>query len=144
MRTTAFRLATGLLLASGSAHAVPGLGDHDDTIYTEDLLLQSRPHRVDVTITDHGPEPRGIPVDEAEKLELVVTRMSALACRSDLLVTGYDVRAAIPDAQPVAITLLTFGRGTIHLACPAEDGVPGDAAVTPPAVKPASEGKTGP
>ena len=129
MRTTVLRLATGLLLASGSAYAVPGLPGYDDTTYTEDLLLQSRPHRVDVAITDHGPEPRDIQIDQAEKLELVVTRRSALACRSDLLVTGYDVRTAIPDAQPVAITLLTFGRGTIHLACPAEDSGPGDTAL---------------
>ncbi len=54
-----------------------------------------------LTITDHGPEPRDIQIDRAEKC--------------------YDVRDAIPDAQPVSFMLLTLGRGTIHLACPAVD-----------------------
>jgi hypothetical protein len=37
---------------------------------------------VDVAINDRGPQPRTVHVDGGEKLDLVLTRASANACRS--------------------------------------------------------------
>jgi hypothetical protein len=88
MRATLWIAASGFLLASGSAYAGPGLPiGHDDNVYADDLLEASQPRRVDVAITDHGPQPRQIQVNGSEKLELVLTRESPNACRSDVLVT---------------------------------------------------------
>ncbi|BDG02113.1 hypothetical protein [Anaeromyxobacter oryzae] len=122
MRATLWIAASGFLLASASAYAGPGI-PHDDTTYPDDLLEQATPRRVDVTITDHGPQPRDIQVDGTEKLELVLKRESPNACRWDVLVPGYDVRTPVPAGHPVAVTLLTHGRGQLHLRCPAEDVV---------------------
>ena len=124
MRAMLWIAASGLLLASGSAHAGPGLPiGHDDTVYPDDLLEASAPRRVDVTITDHGPQPRQIKVNGSEKLELVLTRESPNACRWDVLVPEYDVRTAVPAGHPVKLTVLTHGRGQLHLSCPVEDVV---------------------
>jgi len=109
-----------MLLAAGSAHAGPGLG-HDDTIYPDDLLEASPARRVDVAITDRGPVPRTIETEGSEKLELVFTRESANACRGDLLVPEFGLRTTVPAGSPVALTLLTHARGSIHLSCPMED-----------------------
>ena len=104
--------------------AGPGLPlGHDDTVYPDDLVEASPPRRVDITITDHGPRPRQIQVFGSEKLELVLTRESPNACRWDVLVTEYNVRTPVPAGHPVALTLLTRGRGRLHLSCPMEDVV---------------------
>ncbi len=124
MRATLWIAASGFLLASGSAYAGPGLPiGHDDTVYADDLLEASQPRRVDVTITDRGPQPREIQVNGSEKLELVLTRESPNACRSDVLVTEYNLRTPVPAGHPVALTLLTQERGQLHLSCPMEDVV---------------------
>jgi hypothetical protein len=120
MRKRLWIAASGFLLAAGSALAGPGIA-HDDTVYPDDVAEQSAPRRVDVKITDRGPEPRDIPVSGSEKLELVLTRESPNACRWDVLVPGYDLRTAVPAGRPVALTLVTRGRGQVHLSCPAED-----------------------
>jgi hypothetical protein len=56
-----------------------------------------------------------------EKLTLLVKRASASACRWDLLIPEYDLRAAVPSGDPVAITLRARGEGRLHLRCPVED-----------------------
>jgi hypothetical protein len=96
---------------------------YDDTVYPDELVEASAPRRVEVTITDHGPQPRDIQVNGSEKLELVLKRESENACRWDVLVTDYNVRTPVPAGHPVALTLLTHGRGQIHLSCPSEDVV---------------------
>lgn len=124
MRAKLWIAASGLLLASGAAYAAPGVPfTYDDTVYPDDLVEASAPRRVDVTITDHGPQPRDIQVDGNEKLELVLKRESQNACRWDVLVTDYNVRTPVLPGHPVALTLLTHGRGQVHLSCPAEDVV---------------------
>jgi hypothetical protein len=73
MRATLWIAASGFLLASGSAYASPGLPiAHDDTapsgvaaVYRDDLAEVSPPRRVDVTVTDQGPQPRDIQVARA-------------------------------------------------------------------------------
>jgi plastocyanin domain-containing protein len=122
MRSMLKLAVAGLLLAAGSARAGPGLPPgHDDTTYPDDQLETARPRRVDVVITDRGPEPRQIQVRGSEKLELVLTRQSANTCRGDVLVPEYDVRTQAPAGRPVAVTLITRGRGQIHVSCPMED-----------------------
>jgi hypothetical protein len=124
MRATLWIAASGFLLASGSAYAGPGLPiGHDDTVYPDDLAEASQPRRVDVTLTDRGPQPREIQVNGSEKLELVLRRESPNACRSDVLVTEYNLRTPVLAGHPVALTLLTQGRGQLHLSCPMEDVV---------------------
>jgi plastocyanin domain-containing protein len=76
---------------------------------------------VEVTITDRGPEPRSIPVDASEHLELVFTRQSSVTCRGDVLVPEFGARTAVPAGGQVALSLLTHARGQIHVSCPAED-----------------------
>jgi len=124
MRATLWMAASGFLLASGSAYAGPGLPlGHDDTAYPEDVTEAAPPRRVDVTITDQGPQPRDIQVNGAEKLELVLTRASPNACRSDVLVPEYNLRTQVLAGHPVALTLVTQGGGQLHLSCPLEDVV---------------------
>jgi len=124
MRASLWIVASGFLLASRSAYAGPGLPiGHDDTVHPDELAEASPPRRVDVTITDQGPQPRDIQVDGGEKLQVVLTRASQKACRSDVLVPDYDLRTQVPAGHPVALTLLTQGRGQVHLSCPLEDAV---------------------
>lgn len=112
----------GMLLAAGVARAGPGIPlGHDDTVYPDDLLEAAPARRVDVTITDHGPEPRTIPVAGSEHLELVFTRQSGAACRGDVLVPEFGARTAVPAGGTVALSLLAHARGQIHVSCPAED-----------------------
>jgi plastocyanin domain-containing protein len=112
----------GLLLAAGVARAGPGLPlGHDDTVYPDDLLEAAPARRVDVMITDHGPEPRSIPVEGSEHLELVFTRQSAATCRGDVLVPEFGARTAVPAGGAVALSLLAHARGRIHVSCPMED-----------------------
>jgi len=120
VRRTVVLLAT--LLGAGPALAGPGIPiGHDDTIYTEDLLLASPPTKVEIVITDRGPEPRDILIDRAEKLVLLVHRESERACRFGLAVSGYGPAKPIGSSQPAEITILTYGKGAVHLSCPAED-----------------------
>ena len=124
MRAALWTVASALLLASGTAFAGPVLPlGHDDTVYPDDLAEAASPRRVDVTITDQGPQPRDIQVSGGEKLELVLTRASPNACRSDVLVPEYGLRTPVPAGHPVALTLITQGRGQLHLSCPKEDVV---------------------
>ncbi|BDG02917.1 hypothetical protein [Anaeromyxobacter oryzae] len=120
MRATLWIAVSGFLLASGSAYAGPGT-PYDDTTYPDDVAEASSPRRVDVSITDHGPQPRQIQVNGSEKLELVLKRESPNACRWDVLVTELNTRTPVLAGHPVALTLLTHGRGQLHLSCPAED-----------------------
>jgi hypothetical protein len=53
----------------------------------------------------------------------VLTRLSANACRSDVLVDGYDLRTSVPSDRPVTLSLVTHGRGDLRLTCPMEDVV---------------------
>jgi hypothetical protein len=46
-----------------------------------------------------------------------------VACRSDVLVTEYNLRTPVLAGHPVALTLLTQGRGQLYLSCPLEDVV---------------------
>jgi hypothetical protein len=131
MRATLWIAASGFLLASGSAYASPGLPiAHDDTapsgvaaVYRDDLAEASPPRRVDVTVTDQGPQPRDIQVDGGEKLQIVLTRASPNACRWDVVVPEYNLRTPVLAGQPVALTVHTQGRGQLHLSCPMEDVV---------------------
>jgi hypothetical protein len=112
----------GMLLGAGAARAGPGIPlGHDDTVYPDDLLEAAPARRVDVTLTDHGPEPRSIPVEASEHIELVLTRQSAAACRGDVLVPEFGARTAVPGGSPVALSLLVHARGQIHVSCPMED-----------------------
>jgi hypothetical protein len=123
--------ASLVALAAGSAWAGPGIPiGYDDAVYPDDLLGQEQPQRIPVTITDQGPQPRFIPV-QREKVQLVVTRASARACRSGLAVEDLDVHAAVPAGAPVLMTVLSRGSGQLHLICPAEDVVEPDAVATP-------------
>lgn len=123
MRTTLWLAASGFLLAAASAHAGPGLPiGHDDTVYPDDLAEASQPRRVDVTITDRGPQPRDIQVDGSEKVELVLTRESPKACRSDVAIDAYHLRTPVLAGHPVTLTLFAHGS-PIHLSCPLEDVV---------------------
>ena len=124
MRAMLWMAASGFLLASGSAYAGPGFPiGHDDTVYPEDLVEAAPPRRVDVTITDQGPQPRDIQVNGGEKLQLVLTRASPNACRSEVVVPEYNLRTPVLAGHPVALTLVTQGRGQLHLSCPLEDVV---------------------
>jgi hypothetical protein len=124
MRASRWVVASALFLASGPAFAGPGLSlGHDDTVYPDDLAEAAPPRRVDVTITDHGPQPREIQVDGGEKLELVLTRASPNACRSDVLVPEYGLRTPVLAGHPVALTVVTQVRGQLRLSCPKEDVV---------------------
>ena len=124
MRATLWIAASGFLLASGAAYAAPGLPyTYDDTVYPDQLVEDSAPRRVDVTITDAGPQPREIPVNGSEKLELVLKRESPNACRWDVVVNENGLRTPVPAGRPVALTVLTHGREPLHLSCPAEDVV---------------------
>lgn len=124
MRAPRWIVASGFLFASGTAFAGSGLPvGHDDAVYLDDLVEASPARRVDVVITDQGPRPRDIPVAAFEDLELVLTRASADACRSDVLVQGHDVRASVPAGHPVSVTLRSLQRGELHLSCPVEDVV---------------------
>ena len=121
MRTSLW-VGISAVLASQAAYAGPGIPiGHDDTVYTQDLLEASEPRRVEVTITERGPEPRDIPIDKAEKLNIVARRESDRACRFGLAVTGYGLVAPVAPGPPTTIVVLTFGRGQIHLACPMEN-----------------------
>ena len=60
-------------------------------------------------------------VNGSEKLELVLKRESPNACRWDVVVNEYDLRTPVPTGHPVALSVLTHGRGQLHLSCPAED-----------------------
>lgn len=111
---------SGLLLAAGPASAGPGIA-HDDTIYPDDLLEAAPARRVDVRITDRGPEPRNIAVNGAERLQLVLTRESEKSCRGEVLVPELDARTSVPSGSPVVLDLLVHARGRIHLSCPTED-----------------------
>ena len=95
--------------------AAPGVPfTYDDTVYPDD----SSRHRRLAGSTSPSPitaQPRDIQVDGAEKLELVLKRESQNACRWDVLVTDYNVRTPVLPGHPVALTLLTHGRG-IHSA----------------------------
>ncbi|HUK66276.1 MAG TPA: hypothetical protein VLV17_05565 [Anaeromyxobacteraceae bacterium] len=110
------------LLSATVAEAGPGLPiGHDDAIYPEDLLLASKARKVAVVITEHGPEPRDIPVTRTEKVEIEVRRESAESCRFGVAVAGYGPARPVRADRPVSIVLLTLGRGDLHLTCPAED-----------------------
>src|SRR5689334_3577861 len=75
MRSMLWIAASGALLASGSARAGPGLPyAHDDVVYPDDVAEASDPRRVDVTITERGPQPSEVQVNGPEKVQLVVTR----------------------------------------------------------------------
>lgn len=131
MRVTSWWTASLIALAAGPAQAGPGIQiGHDDTNYADDLLEEAQPRRVDVTITDQGPQPRSIPV-QREKVQLVVTRASPRACRSGLTVEDLGVHADIPAGPPVAMIVLARGSGQLRLTCPAEDVVPRDVLATP-------------
>ncbi|HTT71897.1 MAG TPA: hypothetical protein VMG32_11810 [Anaeromyxobacteraceae bacterium] len=120
IRRAVVLLAT--LLGAGPALAGPGIPiGHDDTIYTEDLLLASAPKKVEVVITARGPEPRDILIDRAEKLTLLVHRESERACRFGLAVSGYGPARPVGSDRPAEITILAYGKGAVHLSCPAED-----------------------
>jgi hypothetical protein len=124
MRATLWLAVSGFLLAAAPAYAGPGAAyGHDDAVYPDDIAEAAAPRRVDVTITDRGPEPTEIRVRGPEKLQLVVTRESAHACRSELLIPEYDLRTPVPNGRPVAITLFARGDGQVHLRCPLEDFV---------------------
>jgi hypothetical protein len=56
-----------------------------------------------------------------ERLEIVVRRASATACRGDLLIPEYDLRAPAPGAEPVSLSVLAQGRGAFRITCPRED-----------------------
>ena len=122
MRAMWWVAASGMLLAGGSAYAGPGLPyGHDDTVYPDDVAEASPARRVDVTITDRGPEPRTVHVDGSERIELILTRESANACRGDVLVPEYNARATVAAGAPVVLDLLARGPGDFHISCPAED-----------------------
>jgi hypothetical protein len=54
-------------LDSGSARGGPELPyAHDDVVYPDDLAEASDPWRVDVTITERGPQPSAIQVHARE------------------------------------------------------------------------------
>jgi hypothetical protein len=129
MRTMQLLTLAGLFLASGSAHAGPGLPiGHDDTAYSDDARAheyearaRSLPRRVDVTITDDGPQPSKIRADRSERLELVVTRQTERMCRSNLLIPDYGISKELPLGKPVAIAIVAQDRGHVGLLCPVED-----------------------
>lgn len=122
LKSAAHIAIAGMLLAAGSAHAGPGMPlGHDDTIYPDDLLEASPARRVDVTLTDRGPEPRSVRVEAGEHIELVLTRRSEAACRGDVLVPEFGARATVPTGSPVSLDLLAHARGQIHVSCPMED-----------------------
>jgi plastocyanin domain-containing protein len=122
MRNAGRIAIVGMLLASGAARAGPGIAlGRDDTIYPDDLLEAAAARRVDVAITDHGPEPRSIPVQASEHLELVFTRQSTATCRGDVVIPEFGARTAVPAGSPVALSLLAHARGQIHVSCPMED-----------------------
>jgi hypothetical protein len=125
MRKTRWIAATGMLLATASAYAGPGLPyAHDDTSYPDDGVDASRPRRIEVAITDRGPQPRSIRVVGRERIELVLTRESPNACRGDVVIPELNSRTTVPAGPPVALALLAPGPGEIHVSCPLED-IPG-------------------
>ncbi|HET9594184.1 MAG TPA: hypothetical protein VFP65_01320 [Anaeromyxobacteraceae bacterium] len=136
MRTHGLGGTAALLLLA----TAPPARAADDTVYPADLLAATTPRRVEVVLTDRGPVPAVIQHGR-ERLEIVVRRASAGACRGDLLIPEYDLRAPAPGAQPVSLSLVAEGRGAFHIRCPRED-VPDDAAPTAgsPAASPAHQG----
>jgi plastocyanin domain-containing protein len=126
MRIAKWIGAASLLLASGAARAVPGdLPGRDDLVYPQDEVLNAEPRRVDVAVTDAGPQPREIEARRNERILLVVTRETDRICRTDLLIPAFGVRAPLPKGKPVAISLVAWSRGQFELVCPVEDAVGG-------------------
>ena len=110
MRATLWIAVSGFLLASGSAYAGTGL-PHRPRRHSPPRRLGRGVSAAAGRRRQRRPGPTGRRVDGAEKLELVLKRESQNACRWDVLVTDYNVRTPVLPGHPVALTLLTHGRG---------------------------------
>jgi hypothetical protein len=119
--------ASGLLLAGPACAGIPTAAaewriGHDEGPFMDDLLDWSLPRRVPVVITADGPLPKEIEVHGRERIDLVVERSSlwdSNACRSGLALGGHDLRAPVPDGQPVVISVFAHGGiEKLDLTCP--------------------------
>jgi hypothetical protein len=115
-------IAAALLLTAGPAFAGPGI-DHDDAVYPEEVVSQKPARRVDVTITDAGPQPAAIDAHPDERLLLMITRKTERVCRNDLLIPAYGVRTPLPLGAPMPVAVLTREKGRVELVCPVEDTI---------------------
>lgn len=80
---------------------------------------------VEVTVTKKGFEPSPIPVKRGEPVTLVITRTVEKTCATDVVIPGYDVKAALPLNEPVRVTFTPTTTGDLVYGCSMDQMVGG-------------------
>jgi plastocyanin domain-containing protein len=74
-------------------------------------------NRVELAVTERGFTPSPVHVHAGVPVTLVVTRKTEQTCATELVVSGTDIKVALPLDVPVTVTFLPEKSGALHYGC---------------------------
>lgn len=72
---------------------------------------------VELKVTEDGFVPGNVTLKKGEPVKFVVTRTTDATCATDLLISGTDIKAALPLNKPVEIAWTPTQAGQVKFGC---------------------------
>ena len=87
------------------------------TTSADAVIAKRHEQRVVITVTKNGFEPASVHLKAGQPVRLVVTRTVERTCATDIVVSEFGIKKALPLNKPVEVRFTPRKAGAIRYAC---------------------------